>query len=157
MPVFTESKENGAVDIIIRFQNTITYQEHINELKLILSKAETEYRFDSLKSISLGRLYLSGELAIEITRQYLQTFGGYAEIRTTDYQRISSFLLHSKLSEDINTLLKPYRVSVESVSIEKAFFTTRENLLGSTKIKMDTALIPEKILDCQTWVILKKY
>ena len=158
MPIFYESKANGKVGIdqhLSYANKTETYHERLKELKLILPEAAREFNFDSLTSMSLGRLFLSGDLAIHVTQAYTHQFGEKKHIITATYDEISAFLLGSKLGQDYNELFKPYAKVVEGVAVEKVFFTTKENLIHNSKVSMDTTTIPENILDATVWVNLK--
>ena len=159
MPIFSESKDDHMIGIDLNLpyaRHTKTFVQRISELKLILPFASKEFNFDSLKSISIGRLILTGDLAIDITKQYRKKFGDSERIRTEDYQKISDFLLESKLTSDLNELFKPFLISVEKIRIEKVFFTTKSELLNYNKLDKNTTEIPVKILDCMTWIRLKK-
>lgn len=105
--------------------------------------------------MSIGRLILTGDLAIAITEEYRNKFGEKEKITTADYSEISDFLLESRLTKDLNELFEPYSKSVEKVSIEKAFFTTRDELVNYSRVSKDTSDIPNKILDCITWIKFK--
>lgn len=158
MPIFSESKNNGEIKIHPNFQysnETKSYSQRLNELKLILPKAAKEYNLDSLKSMSIGRLLSSGDLAITITEEYKAKFGNTNVVLTEDYDKISNFLLESTLVKDLNKLLKPYSKVVSKVDIEKVFFTDKKGLFGYSKILRDTTNIPDKILDFTTWVEFK--
>ena len=135
---------------------SMTYRQRLDELKTILPKAATDYNFDSLTSISFGRLILSGDLAIDITNQYRQKFGTSDKIKIEDYKVVEQFLATSKLSSDLNNLFKPYSISVDKVAIEKLFFTTKKELYWASKIETDSINTPDKILDCMTWLKLTK-
>lgn len=158
-PVFTETNDGGTVgmDLNIRYpNNSKSYNEWMGELKMILPQVAQDYNLDSLNGIFVGRLIATGDLAIEVTRQYHDRYKMYDNIRTVDYQRISDFLLESKLSGDFNKLLEPYAISVDEIGVEKVFFTTPQSFRGYSKIETDSASIPTQILDCQTWVKMKK-
>ena len=157
--IFSESKDGGKVemDLNISYSKiTMTYGQRMNELKKILSLAVKDFNFDSLTTIDFGRLVLSGDLAIDITNQYRQTFGTSTKIMNSDYGMVKKFLKSSKLATDLNILLKPYSISVDNVSIEKVFFTTKEDLYQLSKIETDTTKVPDRILDCMTWVRLTR-
>jgi hypothetical protein len=155
--IFSESKDGGKVgmDLNISYSKiTMTYGQRMNELKKILSAAVKDFNFDSLTTIDFGRLVLSGDLAIDLTNQYRQKFGTSTKIK--DYGVVKKFLKNSKLATDIDNLLKPYSISVDNVSIEKVFFTTKEDLYQVSKIETDPTKVPDRILDCMTWVRLKR-
>ncbi|MDD4108590.1 MAG: hypothetical protein PHH93_07720 [Prolixibacteraceae bacterium] len=171
MPIFSESKETGQVSLNLnlpyagrtavsaeRNSNAIScpkpYSKWIKELKMILPVASNDYNLDSLKSISIGRLILTGDLAIKITRQYKNIIAENERITTADYDEISRFLLTSALTGDFNELLKPWSLKVSKVSIEKTFFTTKGDLLNNSVTETNPSDIPETILDCITWLIV---
>ena len=155
--IFTESKDGGVVGLNLRIPYSkaeMTYRQRLEVLKIILSKAANDFNFDSLTGISLGRLILSGDLAIDITKQYHQKFG--TSDRLEDYIAVGQFLKESKLGTDLNALFEPFSISVDKVSIEKLFFTSQKELYLTSKVEMDTTSVPDKILDCITWVKLTK-
>jgi len=158
MPIFYESQDNGKIGINLNLpysNNTETYNQRLSEIKLILPKAFEEYNPDSLNGLSIGRLILTGDLAIEITNDYKSKFGDNENILTTDYKGVSDFLLESKLTKDLNKLFEPYSIVVEKVSIEKAFFTSKDELIKFSSLTQDTSMIPNKVLDCMTWIKFK--
>jgi hypothetical protein len=170
MPIFSEFKENGEVNINLNLPYRVQtefmkryslrkpkpYSRWFNELKIILPFASGNFNMDSLRSISLGRLILTGDLAIDITRQYKNSIGDNEKIATADYEKIERFLLETKLAEDFNELLRPYSLSLAKITVEKTFFTTKEDLLINSITETSPAKIPETILDCITWIIITK-
>jgi hypothetical protein len=155
--IFTESKDGGKVGIDLNIpysKAAMTYRQRLEELKIVLPKAATDFDFDSLTGISFGRLVLSGDLAVDVTKQYRQKFGTSNKLR--DYETVGQFLAKSKLGADIDSLFKPYSISVDKVYIEKLFFATKEELYWASKIEIDSANVPDKILDCMTGVKLTK-
>ena len=156
--VFAESKETGAlnIDLNLPYTNkTETWAQRLSEMKLILPTASKEFDFVLLSSLSVGRLILTGDLAIKITEQYKTRFGENKKITTADYGKISEFLLETNLATDINELFEPYSITVDKINIEKAFFTTKDELLKNSSLVKDTSEIPDKILDCIIWVRFK--
>ena len=154
-PVFKESKENGKVDIdlYLPYSNqTGTYAQRMDEFKLILAVASKDFSFDSLNSISVGRLILTGDLAIDITNDYVIKFGQDNTIATSDYSKISDFLFNTKLASDFNRLFGNWSKKVNKIIIEKAFFTTKEDLLNNSCVETDKSGMPDYILDCIVWV-----
>lgn len=155
MPVFTESKENGSVSIIQNLpysKSNTTYSQRLKELKLILQRAEQNYNLDSLTNMSLGRLVLSGDLAVTLTKELESTFGDKEKITTTEYREISDSLMQSTLAKDLNMVFKPYLKSVKKISVEKVFFTSKKELMRYSNITRDSTQIPENIIDFTTWV-----
>ena len=160
MPIFIESKKNGHVilDLHLPYYNdNLTFDQHLCELNKILSKASTEYDFDYLTGISIGRLILTGDLAIKVTDQYKEKFGEPGTIKTDKYNEISNFLKESQLANEFNNLFQPFSLTVDHIGVEKVFFAHKDELLKlKIKTKTDTSEIPDKILDCLTGVGLKK-
>lgn len=152
---FTESKQ-GAVTLELNISSAqagISYKQMLAHVRAILPKASGEYNFDSLNTVSFGRLVLSGDLALAVSKQYDQKFGLNKKLGT--YAQVSEFLKTSKLGTDMHELFKPYSLSVESVSIEKLFLTPGADINIYSKLD-DTTNVPDKILDCITWVKLRK-
>ncbi|WP_420580418.1 hypothetical protein [Reichenbachiella sp.] len=153
-PAFTKGKKDGRVSLILGLHPSLTYHEQMRQLKTILPYAAKDYNFDSLSGVYIGRLVQTGDLAIQVTNEYLNTFGGYASTATTEYDTIASFLAASQLGQDFNTLFAPYDITVVGTSVEKVFYT---EMYGS--IKIDSTLhaqFPDKVLDAMTWVRLAK-
>lgn len=155
--VFVELKDSGKVCIDLNlpyFKKGVTCRQIMSELQKILPVAKKDFNFDSLRSIYIGRLVQIGDAAVEVTKQYMGKFGQPKKI--TDYRKVESFLKESQLGEDFNKLLKPYSFDVENIASEKLSFSSKKELLYMSKVETDTTKIPEKILDCMTWIILKK-
>jgi hypothetical protein len=153
--IFLESTDGGKVSIDLNIpysKASMTYRQRLEELKIILPIAAKDYNFDSLTSVSFGRLILSGDLAVEVTQQYQQKFGISNKLES--YVTVGQFLKESKLGEDLNDLFKPYLISVDKVSIEKLFLTSQKDLLWASKVETDTTKFPDKILDCIAWATL---
>lgn len=155
--IFYESKESGKVGIDLKsssFKKGIPYRKRLEELRVILPRAARDFNFDSLESVSLGRLVSTGDLAIAVTNQYRRQFGYRHKIEP--YRTVAGFMKESAIGTDLNRLFKPYFLTVDHVSIEKLFFATQKELYGASRIETDSAYVPEKILDCITWVTMKK-
>lgn len=155
--VLMEAKENGTVQMELTPRrakdDSKTYKQRLFELKKILPFAAKDYKFDSINNVFLGSLISHGDLAIDVTKHYIKKYGSSTKI--TDYKKIESFLLTSKLAIDINELFKPYNLSVKKVGVEKAFFMDKKDLYLLSKIEYDTTAVPDKILTCITWLNFK--
>ncbi|SMD34691.1 hypothetical protein SAMN04488029_2140 [Reichenbachiella faecimaris] len=154
-PAFTKAKNEGRVNLILGLHPSLTFGEQMQLLQAILPYAAKDYSFDSLSSIYIGRLVQTGDLAIQITNEYLEAFGGYGSTATTEYDTIASFLATSKLGRDFNKLFAPYHMTVAGTSVEKVFYTELHK-----SIKIDSVLhnqFPEKVLDAMTWVKLERH
>ncbi|MEP2026079.1 MAG: hypothetical protein ABJH98_19970 [Reichenbachiella sp.] len=151
-PAFTKSKKYGRVNLILGLHPSLTYHQQMKQLKTILPYAAKDYNFDSLSGVFVGRLVQTGDLAIQVTNEYLEAFDGYGSTATTQYDTIASFLATSKLGRDFNKLFDLYGLTAVGTSVEKVFYTEMHE-----SIKIDSAQHsqwPEKILDAMTWVKL---
>lgn len=156
-PVISMFKEDSALSLNLNLtysQNKPVYSQMLEELELILKEAASDYNLAQLTSIEIGRLILTGDLAVRLTKKYTELYGS-KEITNANYATISAFLTQSEIAADFNKLLKDYRVEVSNVSIEKTFFTTKEELLKNATLVTDTGQIPARILDCITWIKLQ--
>ena len=153
MPIFTESKKS-IVGIDIRFNKEMTYAQQFKELKTLLAEAVKDFEFDSIRSITLGRLITTGDLAIEISNEL--NLDKKLKNNLNDYPKVVVFLMKSKLTSDFNSLLNPYNIYVDTIYPEKLFFASQKELFTYSKIETDSVQIPDKILDCITGIGLKK-
>ena len=109
--VFSESKTSEMVMLEFLGKNDKTSnQERMEYLKIILPYASKDYNISLLKLINFDRLVSNGDLAIDVTKEYKKKFGPSEKIGS--YKNISTFLEKSKLCTDINSIFKPYLVSV---------------------------------------------
>ena len=155
--IFTESNKNGAIGIILNAGSSKTcrtYRQKLEELKIIFPKAAQDFDFKLLTSIELGRLIFSGDLAVEVTEEYQKKFP--SGNRHIDYSALGEFLKKSRLGSDFNKLFQNYPVTVSGVSAEKAFFAPKAQLLRQCKIETAPSIIPDKTLDCMTWIRLTR-
>ncbi|MEO9965790.1 MAG: hypothetical protein ABJF11_08380 [Reichenbachiella sp.] len=155
IPSFSESNE-GAVSIRLSLHPQLTYEKQLDQMRLILPVAAKAYNLDSLRGIYLGRLVQSGDLAIEVTIEYLQIFGGYASTATTEYEKIGVFLSKSKLGQDWNEILQPYGLQVTGASVEKVFYTRPYGPIKIDSSRYSNIEIPDQLLDCMTWLEIRK-
>jgi hypothetical protein len=149
----TEAKDDGKVSIDLYFEKTMSYRQQIDQLKKLLAEAAKDFDFDSLSTIFIGRLVNTGDLAIAITNQVNAEQAAIREFH--DYDKVEAILLKSKLTSDFNRLLQPYNRSVAGFSVEKVFFTDKKELFLASKIESDSTAIPDRILDCITWILIK--
>ena len=74
---------------------------------------------------------LSGDLAIEVTSQYRQVFGENEKIG--DYQKVSQFLLESRMMTDLNKLLIHTIFLLIKYIREKSFLLLKKICTGYAK------------------------
>ncbi|MGB0850540.1 MAG: hypothetical protein ACPGTP_04790 [Bacteroidia bacterium] len=157
-PTFGEMRSTK--DVFLRLalpysKENISYTRRMEELHFILSEAGKEYDLSALNSISYGRLILSGELALAVHSEIEKNVTGTETITTGEYAKIEELIMNSVLSEDLNTVLEPHQLAVKKISIQKAFFTKKEELLAYNQIEDDSTHIPDHIFDCNVWVQLE--
>jgi hypothetical protein len=148
-----EAKDDGKVIIDLRFERTMSYRQQMSQLRELLTEAVKDFSFDSLGTIFIGRLVNTGDLAVAISRQVIDERAAIREFH--DYDLVKAILLRSKITSDFNRLLRPYNRSVAGFSVEKVFFTDKKELFLNSKIESDSLEIPDKILDCITWMNIK--
>ncbi len=156
--VFSQDENNGKIDIIVQYdllyKNGKLYKSKIKEFEKILNYAKNDFNYDSLSTLVLGRLITTGDLAIDITKEFIHKYGNKFE--NTDYKYVPDFLLESKLAKDINKLFEPYSIQVSDIIIEKLGFIPSEFISSSSIIETPKNKIPEKIIDCMIWIELIK-
>ena len=157
MPIFAESNRDSSISLSLNLpydKHDLSYSDRLSELDLIFKEASKDFDFDSFKYIGIGRLILLGDMAITLTDSFNNLYDKDG-IGTEDYQLICDFLETSQLAKDFNRLFDNYNMEVGSISIEKAFFTSKKELITYAKFDSDTSKIPEMILDCACWIGLK--
>ncbi len=129
------------------------YKTKIIELEKVLKNASNDFNLDSLSTLVLGQLVITGDLAIEVTNEFIIRYGN--DFKTTDFDKVPDFLMDSKLTKDINKLFKPYDLQVDQIRIEKLGFIPSENVYLLSIIETKQNEIPEKIIDCMIWIEFK--
>jgi hypothetical protein len=156
MLTLSRTRAHGRVVVDIRYRPDMTYRQQWRELQLIFPHVLRDFdvNLDSLNMVTLHMLVSSGDLAIDIARQYEHIFG--EKDRSLTHAKVSAFLMRSKLVRDWNALLKEYSVRVDTVFTEKNFFTEKSTAFYYSQIESDTLNMPDKILDCMLWLRLKR-
>jgi hypothetical protein len=149
---FSEWKADNSLFFVSKFITTKSYRQHLAELKKILSEASKDFDLGVLKTIGIGRLVETGDLSISISKEYYEKFGQDNTV-SSGFDR---FLLHSSLGKDFNVLLAPYRLQVKEVITEKKFYIPKEELFKNSIIESKADSIPEKIIDCITYLKVGK-
>lgn len=129
-----------------------TYQQQMSALGMILKKSSEDFDLSKLQNISL-ELLSSGNLAIEVTDQYVKRFG--TKSLTTRYKEVEQILSDSQLYSDINEMLKSYFIVADRISVEKVYFAGKKAFLAESKIDTVTTKIPDYVLDCFIYINLK--
>jgi hypothetical protein len=152
MFVFSEAKESGKINLLFREKekSTITYRQKLVQLKKILPEAAKDFKIDSLNAISIGRLVSNGDIAVEVTEEFMKN-GNHR----LDNYHLALFIKDSRLAKDMNEVFSGYSTRVNGFSLEKTHFSSKDVLLRVSSIERDSSTIPEKIIDCQTWISFK--
>lgn len=152
---FSQAKSNGKISIDMRFRNDMSYRQQWAEVNKVIPLAMKDFgvNMDSLSTVFISRLITTGDLAIQVSRQYYQRFG---DDRTLSHHKVSSFLMQTALVSEWNAMLQPYGVIVDTVSTEKNFFASKQDVFDASRIETDSLQVPGKILDCMIWIKLKR-
>jgi len=141
---FSQWKADNSLFFVSKFVPALSYRLEMNELKSIVAEADKDFNLDSLKTIGVGELIETGDLAITITKAYLKTYG---DKNKKVNQQVDTFLLHSQLVLDFNALLNPYGLEVKQVLTEKMTFESSEHLTKHSVIESLPTDIPQNILN----------
>ena len=125
----------------------LSYREELQEQSHILREASMDFDLNSLKKIWDISLSSTGDLAIAITKQLPPEYFGKS-LHNLD---VGKFLLTSKLTKDLNELLKPYGKKIKRYVVEKAQFLDSSIIFKYNNIETPKSEIPTKILDAQIW------
>lgn len=97
----------------------ITYDNFIRELRLILNTASKQFDLSRLVTFSFDLICVSG-LTTSLSRQSILKYN--SNINNISSQKFKFLLQESPLTEDINSILKPYSVCVNELNIEEYLF-----------------------------------
>ena len=152
MFVFSEGKVGGKVTLYFRQNEKVdmTYRQKLTELNKILPDVADEFNLDSLSSIYIGRLVSNGDIAIDVTEDFLGS-----GISPRDSRSFTTFMKESKLAKDLDQVFINYDLQVHEFALEKFHFTSKETLLWASKVERDSTSIPDKIIDCLTWISMR--
>lgn len=156
-PIFIKHKGHNQLSLNLNlpyFGDHLTYNQILGELKIILQSASQEFDFQYLSSVTIGRLVLTGDLAVVVTNEFLKRTAN-ENIELEENEKIRMFLKESKLANDFNELFAPYSLSINDVYIENAIFTTRDELEMLSNLQSKSSSIPDKIFDASISLKLK--
>lgn len=149
---FSQWKADSSLFFVSKFTPVMSYEQQMNELVRITAEADRDFNLTTLKTIGIGRLISTGDLAVKISKTYEQRYGKGGRISIN----IDTFLLHSTMTQNFNRLLSPYGIEVKEVVTEKKIFLPSAQLPLYSKIESPSAFIPENILDCITYLKVGK-
>jgi hypothetical protein len=149
---FSEWKADNSLFFVSKFHPSKSYRNQITELKKILEEANKDFNLALLKTVGMGRLIETGDLAVKVSNQYFKQYGNGNTVNIS----LDTFLLNSALGTEFNTILQPYGLKVKEVVTEKKFFINKTSLFQHSIIESEAASIPEKILDCITYLKVEK-
>lgn len=145
--VFMEDKESK--DVFMYFRESepsiVAYRQKLEQLKQVMPEASKDFRIDSLDGALISFLSSNGDIAIDVTEEFMKLDSSRFE-----YGFIESFLKDSRLARDMNEVFADYSIKVKRFYIEKLHYTSKEDLLWISVIERDTATIPDKVIDCIT-------
>jgi hypothetical protein len=144
---FSEWKADSTLFFVAKFSKTMTYKQQRQELAMIIAEASHDFNLKMLNTIGIGRLITTGDLAAKVTSQFAAI--GYKE-------ELNAFLLHSALTDDVNTLLNPYGAKVKEVVTEKQEYMPRKELTKYSILETSIATIPAEIIDCVVYLKVVK-
>lgn len=127
------------------------YQEELQEQKLILKSASKDFKLEFLNKIWDIPLLETGDLAITVTKQLPSDYLS-KQLNNID---VAKFLLTSKLTTDLNELLRPYNKKIKRYVVEKARLLKDSDFLKYNKIETSISEIPHKVLDAQIWTVIE--
>ena len=153
--IFRESKERQRVGIDFDHklvgEKSKLYKDRLEELKIIVDKkASKDFDLSHLHYLGFG-LLSSGDLAIEVSREYEKKIG----VNVVNSKELINIIYDSRLRIDLNKIFKPYHIVVEKIDVEKLFFSDRETLYKWSEVETNKANIPQNILDCPVQVYFK--
>ena len=140
------------------YDNGKIYSHAMKELKKILQHANRTQALDSISLISLGSLINTGDLAIDVSKDFDVLYPEYGKLLNQrkgyrfDYEALRTFLMTSELTQDFNTVLSPYSLKIKNVFIEKAHYTAPQSLPSRQYLETDSSEIPENILNGMVWL-----
>jgi len=129
------------------------YRQRYNEIKKLMPYATADFNTDSLKDISIGFLMETGDLAIDVSREYFKRYGNpgrlnWQQIHGKKREHVHEILMSSRCSENLNRLLYPIGKKIDKVNpIEKLMFEPKETVFRYNVVESDTTQIPEYIMD----------
>jgi hypothetical protein len=126
----------------------LSYREEMMELPLLLREAS--------KSFNIANTYIVkgvgiwGDLAIDLTKQWNSKYSK----RRISNKLLAEFLLESKMTDDLNSLLSPYNIAVSRYILEKAQFASSSEIHKYYKIETPQSQIPEEIISASIYGVL---
>jgi len=133
---------------------TKPYLQRMTEIRLILANESKRWDLGNLKTIRMGRLIDQGELCLTVSRAYGEVFG--FQTKKPDRKRFQQFLNQSRIVMDFNRLLLPYGLEVRRVCYKKLLFADPELYQNRPMNRIDSSMIPEKLVDFIAYLKIKK-
>lgn len=143
----------GKVDIMLlgQYSKPTSYGAELRYLQLLLPYIAKHFPMDSLDGITLGNISDHPDLAVSLTKAYVQKFGSIDH--PIDPNTIQAFRNSSVAATDFSRLLSPYSISVKQVGFDDLTISKNAaKLLDRNAMASDTAQIPEKVLDGMLYI-----
>lgn len=132
---------------------TKPYRLRYLEVKRLMEAAAKDRDTKSLEDVSIGWLMETGDLAIDVSREYFKRYGNpgniyWHQIGPDKRKQINEVLISSRAGTDVNTLLLPFGKKIDRVTrTEKLMFEPKSALDYYTAYETDQSQVPEFIMD----------
>lgn len=136
-----------------KYIETKPYRLRYLEIEKLMKQAFLDMDTKSLEDVSIGWLMETGDLAIDVSRDYFKRYGnpgriGWHQIGPKKRDQIDEILITSRTGQDVNRLLTPFGKKIDRViRKEQLMFEPKEVLKHYTIYETDPSLIPDFIMN----------
>lgn len=132
---------------------TKPYRLKYLEIEKLMKQAALDFETDSLQDVGIGFLIETGDLAIDVSRDYYKIYGNSGRITWTQIghnkrKQIDEILLTSRAGQDVNRLLAPFGKKIDRViRAEQLQFLPKEAINHYTTFETKPSHVPDFIMD----------
>jgi hypothetical protein len=132
---------------------TKPYRLRYLEVKKLMKEAAKDFNMKSLEEIGTGFLIETGDLTIDVSREYFKRYGNpgnisWRQIGPKKREQIEDVLMTSRIARDLNTILAPFGKEIKQVTrAEQLMFVPKTALNYYTTYETDPSQVPEFIMD----------
>ncbi len=140
-------------------QSSISYSQKMLFIQQTLDSINRDFPLGTISQIetfNFGRSTANEELASNLSLEYFKIFGPNKAPYQIHPDSLSTFLSHSSLATDLNKILHPYHLKVESIRAEKAFIIPLNKLSNTREKEIYEKSGIHSILDTWLWISIKK-
>ncbi|MHA3787079.1 hypothetical protein ACX0HA_02620 [Flavobacterium hauense] len=129
------------------------YRLRYLEVKKLMQEAAKDFDTKSLEDVGIGFLIETGDLAIDVSRNYYKKYGNtgritWVQIGPKKREEIYEILITSRAGQDLNSLLTPFGKKIDKVTrAEQLQFLPKEAINYYTTYETEASQIPEFIMD----------